>query len=228
MSRSFTIIPLAALSSTASLQGRVYGLGHGALRNPAATGGVVPNVVGQGGSSHGPGQKIPGFGSSFGGAASLNQSNSGGRTGGMKQVPGFDISSAGAAGLNLPGGRNTRPGAGKAASGLAVNNPYDSRNNGGGSGNNSEQATGGIGQLDPGSRLQHIQDGDGAGTDAGENGNSHTFDGLAAGSNLARKDQGDGGSADSRGGGSASTLNGGALIRKPTGAGQRLVQAIGQ
>lgn len=128
-------------------------------------------------------------------------------------------------GRRMPGDESTGPV--QASAGLAINNPYDNRGNGGGADNNRDQAAGGLGQIDPRSDVQHIGDGDGAGTDGSDNGVNHRLEGLASGSSFARRDQGDGGNADNRGGNSASPKDG-AVIRKPIGAGQRQVQVITQ
>lgn len=75
--------------------------------------------------------------------------------------------------------------------------------NGGGTGNNDQQSSGGqSGQLAPGSALGRKDNGDGTGTHGDNNqvGNDGT---LAAGTSLARKNYGDGGGSDTRDGGTS-------------------------
>ena len=92
------------------------------------------------------------------------------------------------------------------AGGLAPNSPVAKKDNGGGTGNNSEATGGQIGGLAAGSAYATRNHGDGGGDDAGDNNRISKDGALATGSTLARKDQGDGGGSDSRGGGGATSV----------------------
>jgi|GEM_PF-4379748 len=110
----------------------------------------------------------------------------------------------------MPGDDSISPVDGNSA--LALNNPYTSRTNGGGTDNNSESTQGAAGDLAPGSAIVRKDYGDGGSNDAGDNNHIDQDGALAANSVLAVKDQGDGGSADNRGGGGTNHLTSGKLV----------------
>ena len=102
----------------------------------------------------------------------------------------------------MPGDDSTGPV--DARDGLAINNPFSARNNGGGTDNNVDQAGAGAGDIAPNSSYAQKENGDGS-NDAGEN-YTASSGALAPSSSLTKKNQGDGGNADNCGGGNSSTL----------------------
>ncbi len=110
------------------------------------------------------------------------------------------------------------------AGGLAVNNPYVSKNNGGGTDNNTETNAGTMGGLSPNSAYARRTQGDGGPSDAGDNNHISDAGALASGSAYARRNNGDGDN-DSRGGNVASSIiNPGAAVHTP-GAGHNTAPA---
>jgi hypothetical protein len=92
----------------------------------------------------------------------------------------------------MPGDDSTG-GSVDANAGLAIGNAISQRNNGGGTGNNSEAITGGLGAIDPSSAANKKNNGDGAGGNNDDNYKGDDFAALSSGAiQIQQVDDGDG------------------------------------